>query len=107
MTKNKLLRTIANNTGGNVSTMKNKLSLLKTIASNLGATVTGNTKNEITYLQMIAEGTEDYQSLDDYVVVIGDKNVIQSEDTVTLRARVFVDGKSVSGKTVNFYVEDS
>ena len=80
--------------------------MLKTIASNLGAVVTGNSKNELAYLEMIAENTENYQSLDDYVALIGDKITIETGDNVTLKALVIKDGERLAGKTVNFYVED-
>lgn len=105
-TNNYYLREIAKNTGSEISTMKNDVFYLRDIASNVGATVTGNVKNRNTYLKIIAEHTENYQSLDDYIALICNEDIVQKDSIVGCKARVIIDGEVAVGETVNFYVEE-
>lgn len=105
-TNNYYLRKIANNTGSEISKMKNDVFYLREIASNTGASVTGKIKNRNAYLKIIAENTENYESLDDYLVLICDDDIVQKDGKLTCRARLTLNGKSASGIEVKFYVEE-
>lgn len=105
-TKNYYLREIVKNTGSKTFNMKNEIFYLKQIASNFGASVTGNSKNRNYYLELIAENTKDYKAHDDYVALICNTEIVQKDDIITCMARVMVDGESVSGQEVKFYVEE-
>ena len=104
-TNNYYLRRIANNTGSQVSKMRNELYYLRQIASNTGASVTGKLKNKNYYLRLIAENTVDILKKS-YVAVISDKNIIQKDDTASIQAVVMVDDEKVVNETVYFYIKE-
>ena len=104
-TNNYYLRRIANNTGSQVSKMRNELYYLRQIASNTGASVTGKLKNKNHYLRLIAENTVDILKKS-YITVISDKNIIQKNDNTSIKAVVTIDDERVVDETVYFYIKE-
>ena len=120
---NNYLRTINKNFGDEVDSRKPDNYYLKHIAENTGSDdLSGHRPNNY-YLKQIAENTEDMdiaeltatiqelrEEVEDLtfianneVVIFGDKNLIQLNDTVDLTAYCKADGEKVVGGTVYFY----
>lgn len=120
---NNYLRTINKNFGDEVDSRKPDNYYLKHIAENTGSDdLSGHRPNNY-YLKQIAENTEDMdiaeltatiqelrEEVEDLtfianneIVIFGDKNLIQLNDTVDLTAYCKADGEKVVGGTVYFY----
>lgn len=120
---NNYLRTINKNFGDEVDSRKPDNYYLKHIAENTGSDdLSGHRPNNY-YLKQIAENTEDMdiaeltatiqelrEEVEDLtfianneIIVFGDKNLIQLNDTVDLTAYCKADGEKVVGGTVYFY----
>ena len=120
---NNYLRTINKNFGDEVDSRKPDNYYLKHIAENTGSDdLSGHRPNNY-YLKQIAENTEDMdiaemtatiqelrKEVEDLtfianneIVIFGDKNLIQLNDTVDLTAYCKADGEKVVGRTVYFY----
>ena len=120
---NNYLRTINKNFGDEVDSRKPDNYYLKHIAENTGSDdLSGHRPNNY-YLKQIAENTEDMdiaelnatiqelrKEVEDLtfianneIVIFGDKNLIQLNDTVDLTAYCKADGEKVVGGTVYFY----
>lgn len=120
---NNYLRTINKNFGDEVDSRKPDNYYLKHIAENTGSDdLSGHRPNNY-YLKQIAENTEDMdiaeltatiqelrKEVEDLtfianneIIVFGDKNLIQLNDTVDLTAYCKADGEKVVGGTVYFY----
>ena len=120
---NNYLRTINKNFGDEVDSRKPDNYYLKHIAENTGSDdLSGHRPNNY-YLKQIAENTEDMdiaeltatiqelrEEVEDLtfianneIVLFGDKNLIQLNDTVDLTAYCKADGEKVVGGTVYFY----
>ena len=120
---NNYLRTINKNFGDEVDSRKPDNYYLKHIAENTGSDdLSGHRPNNY-YLKQIAENTEDMdiaeltatiqelrEEVEDLtfianneIILFGDKNLIQLNDTVDLTAYCKADGEKVVGGTVYFY----
>ena len=120
---NNYLRTINKNFGDEVDSRKPDNYYLKHIAENTGSDdLSGHRPNNY-YLKEIAENTEDMdiaeltatiqelrEEVEDLtfianneIILFGDKNLIQLNDTVDLTAYCKADGEKVVGGTVYFY----
>ena len=120
---NNYLRTINKNFGDEVDSRKPDNYYLKHIAENTGSDDLNGHRPNNYYLKQIAENTEDMdiaemtatiqelrKEVEDLtfianneIVIFGDKNLIQLNDTVDLTAYCKADGEKVVGGTVYFY----
>ena len=120
---NQYLESINENFGGQVDSRKPDNYYLKHIAENTGSDDLNGHRPNNYYLKQIAENTEDMdiaemtatirelrKEVEDLtfianneIVIFGDKNLIQLNDTVDLTAYCKADGEKVVGGTVYFY----
>ena len=120
---NQYLKSINENFGGQVDSRKPDNYYLKHIAENTGSDDLNGHRPNNYYLKQIAENTEDMdiaemtatiqelrKEVEDLtfianneIVIFGDKNLIQLNDTVDLTAYCKADGEKVVGGTVYFY----